>query len=74
MTIRASALLAVVLVGGVLGAGCSAPSGAFSPEDAATAVAATVAAMSASVVTDAPSPTLEEHTLPTESPTAAAPN
>jgi hypothetical protein len=28
--------------------------------------------MSASVVTDAPSPTLEEHTLPTESPTAAA--
>jgi hypothetical protein len=70
MTIRASAL--AVLVGGVLGAGCSAPPGAFSPEDAATAVAATVAAMSTSAVPDAPPPTAEEHTLPTESPTAAA--
>jgi hypothetical protein len=66
-------ILTVILLGAVAAAGCGDAPGSFSPEDAATAVAATVAAMAVPSVTDAPPPTAEEHTLPTDSPTAAAP-
>jgi len=70
---QTGAILAVVLMGGVAGAGCSAAPGAFSPDDAATAVAATVAAMAVPSATAGPVPTPEEHSLPTDLPTAAAP-
>jgi hypothetical protein len=70
---QTGAILAVVLIGGMAGAGCSAAPGAFSPDAAASAVAATVAAMDSPTETAAPLPTPEEHALPTAGPTAAAP-
>ena len=53
--------------------GACAGSPTFSPDDAATAVAATVAAMSVPATAAGALPTAEEHALPTEFPTAGAP-
>src|SRR3972149_1914157 len=60
---RAAALLVTACAG----------SPTFSPDDAATAVAATVAAMSVPATAAGALPTAEEHALPTELPTAGAP-
>ena len=60
-------LAAALLVGACSG------SPTFSPDDAATAVAATVAAISVPATTPGALPTAEEHALPTDLPTAGAP-
>jgi hypothetical protein len=76
VTTRARTVLAASLLGVLAAAGCTPPAGGFSPEDAATAIAATVAAMAAPTDTPAPAATAEEHALPTDPPadlpTAAA--
>jgi len=71
MTVRRT--LPLLLLTAALAAGACAGSPTFSPGDAATAVAATVAAMSVPATAAGALPTAEEHALPTELPTAGAP-